>query len=304
MKQTRVLFMLLGGAALVACSPDPTTEVNDQEQPGDQVSGSDPAWKRGCATTELDDATKLAVDQEMADFVRTHAVLDVAGATTINVYVHRIHSSSGSGGTVTSTQINQQISVLNGAYGGAGFSFSLAGTTDSNNDSWYTCTGGSCESSMKSALRQGSADDLNIYFNNMGQNLLGWATFPSSYSSQPSMDGVVILYSSVPGGTAAPYNEGDTATHEVGHWMGLYHTFQGGCKRQANQGDGVSDTPAEKSAAFGCPVGRDTCVGSRFPGLDPIENFMDYTDDSCMFEFTGGQDTRMQDAWATYRQGK
>jgi hypothetical protein len=217
-------------------------------------------------------------------------------SATVDVYVHVIRASNGSGGPTTQ-QMNAQIAVLNDAYQGDGFTFNVVATDYSNNDAWYTAGyGTAAESQMKNALRQGDASDLNIYYNNMGGGLLGWATFPSSYASNPTMDGVVILSASLPGGTASPYNQGDTGTHEVGHWLGLYHTFQGGC---SGSGDMVADTPAERSAAYGCPAGRDSCKSAA--GLDPIYNFMDYTDDACMVEFTSNQGWRMQQMWNTYR---
>jgi Pregnancy-associated plasma protein-A len=228
-----------------------------------------------------------------------------ATATVVPVYWHVINNgTSAASGNIPDSQIDSQISVLNAAYAPYGFSFTLVAVDRTTNSTWYTAgPGTTAETQMKNTLRQGTADDLNIYSSNPGGGLLGWATFPSSYAGNPRNDGVVVLYSSVPGGTAAPYNLGDTGTHEVGHWLGLYHTFQGGCSKNAsNGGDLVSDTPAERSPAYGCPVGRNSCA--NIAGLDPITNFMDYTDDACMNTFSSGQGTRMQAMWSTYRAGR
>jgi hypothetical protein len=277
------------------------------EEPGYELSPIQlqPTFQR-CSTTEPDELTKARIEEEIAPAL-AELRLNKPGVSrqavtggVINVYWHVINDGTAlSNGNIPDSQIAAQLSVLNAAFASSGWSFNLVSTDRTTNATWYTCSGGSCESQMKSALRQGSADDLNIYSNNMGGGLLGWATFPSSYASQPSMDGVVLLYSSVPGGTAAPYNLGDTGTHEVGHWMGLYHTFQGGCN---GAGDSVSDTNAEKSPAYGCPTGRDSCRNKA--GLDPITNFMDYTDDACMDNFSTGQDARMDSMFTTYRFGK
>ena len=255
-----------------------------------------------CMTQEPDDAERDRVDAAVKRHVDMRQQLGLAFmAANVNVYVHIIKSDAVTG-EISDSVITNQLAVLNAAYGGAGFTYALAGVDRTENAEWFTMSPGStAEAAAKAALRRGSADDLNLYTANPGGGLLGWATFPSSYAKKPAADGVVLLYSSLPGGTAAPYNEGDTATHEVGHWMGLYHTFQGGC---SPKGDLIGDTPGEKSAAFGCPAGRDSCSTKQTPGFDPIHNFMDYTDDSCMIEFTIDQDTRMQGQWSLYRMGQ
>ena len=272
--------------ALAGCS---SSEQSAEEQPTQQATNA-----RGCATQELSDAEKTAVQQALEGSTRAQA--RAAGSVNVNVYWHVINNGTGlANGDIPQTQIDSSLSVLNAAYKNTPFKFTLAGVDRTTNRTWYTCSGGGCESKMKSALRQGGAGTLNVYSNNMGRGLLGWATFPSSYASKPKLDGVVILYSSVPGGAAAPYNQGDTLTHEVGHWFGLYHTFQGGC---ADPADYVSDTAAEASPAYGCPTGRDTCAGS---GMDPVTNFMDYTDDACMNTFSAGQANRMDALTIQYR---
>lgn len=222
----------------------------------------------------------------------------------VGVWFHVITSTSGQG-NVTDAQIADQLQVLNDAYSGltggavTKFTFVLAGVTRTANNTWFGAGYGStAETQMKSALRKGTAATLNFYTNQPSTGELGWATFPSSYSSQPLKDGVVCDWRTLPGGSFAPYNEGDTGTHEVGHWVGLYHTFQSGCNKN---NDFVTDTPAERSAAWGCPNGRDSCAGRQYPGVDPIENFMDYTDDFCMYKFTAGQASRAASLSATYR---
>lgn len=259
--------------------------------------------ERLCGTDS--DPQKIAAAEE--DFAKRLEILsvspnaDAATATggVINVYFHVVNQGSGiANGDISSTMISDQMTVLNTAYAGWGWSFNLIATDRTTNATWFNGCYGTSETAMKNALHQGTAKDLNIYTCNPSGGILGYATFPSSYSSAPLKDGTVLLYSSLPGGSAAPYNLGDTATHEIGHWMGLYHTFQGGC---TGQGDSVADTSAERSAAYGCPTGRDSCAGTKYPGNDPTTNFMDYTDDSCMFEFTGGQDTRMDQQYTSYR---
>lgn len=283
---------------------------------------------RRCSTRHVDDIEMDEVDRQASNNGRAlgrqgggggggaegdSARLYSNGSITIPVYFHVVYKSDGTG-NVSDTWLANQINAMNEHFGGqdgpvyraaaanTSFRFATAGVTRTQNDSWYAAgPGSSAETQMKNALRLGSADDLNFYINS-GGGYLGWATFPWNYSSNPKMDGVVCYWASLPGSNYVPYNEGDTGTHEVGHWVGLYHTFQGGCN---GSNDGVSDTPAERSPTYGCPTGNlDSCKGKKTPGLDPYENFMDYTDDPCMYKFSLGQADRSDSMWSTYRFGK
>ena len=112
---------------------------------------------------------------------------------------------------------------------------------------------------MKRALHEGGARTLNIYINGggpQGQPVLGWSRFPWQYAAAPRLDSVSVNVAGLPGGRARNYNLGDTVIHETGHWLGLLHTFQGGCD---GVGDLVSDTPAEAEPSFECETTRDTC---------------------------------------------
>ncbi|WP_375768172.1 zinc metalloprotease [Archangium gephyra] len=286
-------FAVVVGAvlALGGCTSAEQKPAEEQQPATQQVV------KSGCATPTPAESETESVQAMLSQY---RGSLAAVGSINISTYVHVINKGTGaSNGDISDAMIADQIAVLNAAYANTPFRFTLVSTDRTTNSTWYTAgPDTTAEAAMKNALRQGTADDLNMYFSSPGGGLLGWATFPNWYAGAPKDDGVVILNTSLPGGSAAPYNLGDTATHEVGHWLGLYHTFQGGCQKN---NDYVDDTPAEQSSAFGCPTGRDTC---RTTGLDPITNFMDYTDDYCMDRFSAGQVARMDSFWATYRAGK
>jgi hypothetical protein len=230
------------------------------------------------------------------------------GTVTVSTVFHVVsdHALTAAEQGRWTTMINAQIAVLNASYSGATsptaantpFRFALDHITWTVSPEWYHVAPGKTETAMKTALHEGDSETLNVYSADIGGGLLGWAYFPKDYNNGHAYrDGVVILDESMPGGTAGKYAEGDTLTHEVGHWLMLDHTFAGACSAS---GDGVADTPREAIPQFDCPVNADTCAA---PGADPIHNFMDYTQDSCMNEFTPGQAQRMSDGWVAFRAG-
>ncbi len=279
------------------CATNPTAArlaVRDARDSGDLTAAQ-------AAAIELDLRARLAARAPSSTGLRTRASVSTlslaASSVTVPVYVHVIRSgTAASQGNLSDSMVSAQIAALNTAHRNARspFVFKLVSTSRTTNSVWFTATQNSvAESAMKRSLHRGGTNALNLYTLNV-PGVLGWSTLPSSASSNLLNDGVVVRFTTLPGGTYVGYNSGDTAVHEVGHWFGLYHVFQGGC---STTGDYISDTPAQAFAQYSCGF-SDTCTA---PGTDPVSNFMGYTPDSCMYTFSAGQVTRMSDAWGAYR---
>lgn len=249
-----------------------------------------------CATREV---SPLEVDLNAALVADRLAATDAAPPSrplVIPVVFHVVRARRGQF-DVPRRQITAQIEVLNEAFGQHGFEFRLMGIRRTVDGGFaHRCGTLSQEKRFKRRHAVDPTRVLNVYTCRPSGGVLGFSWFPTDWDEESPMHGVVVRYSTLPGGGAAPYDEGDTLVHEVGHWAGLYHTFQGGCR---GGGDRVDDTPAQARPTFGCPGERDTCTS--LPGVDPIENFMDYSDDACMDRFSRGQTRRMLEQTRAFR---
>ena len=305
----RALCVAATAVALVALSVSPASAKLISGASDDRKcdrSASNARVKSGYGThADLNSVTRAQqrkMERQFRAALKDVKAPDRGTIVRIQTRFHVIQTDAGAGG-VTNTQIDAQMAVLNQAFRGLSspqsnptrFRFRLASVDRTNNTDWYNWSFGDDDQPAKQALHQGTKRTLNIYTANLGGGLLGYATFP--VPSPLYRDGVVLLNESLPGGTAVPYNEGDTATHEVGHWLNLYHTFQGGC---VAPGDRVADTPFQDDGnnIFSCDTTLNTCIQ---PGRDPVKNFMSFGDDPCLDRFTAGQATRMSNAWDALR---
>ncbi len=246
---------------------------------------------------EIENFTSRAISQHLTDRL-------VNGVVEIPVVVNVLYRTSSE--NISDSQIQSQIDVLNEDYNAANSDFNLVPSTFSSvkanvgirfvldkivrkattKSSWST--NDYVKRSSKGGIDPTSpTTKLNMWSCTLSGGVLGYAQFPGGSSST---DGVVILNSAFgrSGTAASPFDKGRSATHEVGHWLNLRHIWG-----DATCGtDYVNDTPTHNDANFGCPATghRSTCSGT------PIEmtmNYMDYTDDACMYMFSNGQKSRM-----------
>ena len=162
------------------------------------------------------------------------------------------------------TAARDQIVTLNAAYSGhfggvdTGIRFRLDGLTRTTNALWFRDPLTN-ERAIK-RMRKGGPETLNLYIAQLGRLVLGYSTYPLWYKDEPMLDGVVIDWRSLPGGSLRNFDRGFTGVHEIGHWFGLLHTFENGC---AAPGDGVADTSPEAEATDGCATRQGHLRGRR-----------------------------------------
>ncbi|MBI1781063.1 MAG: zinc metalloprotease [Sphingobacteriales bacterium] len=317
----KILSLVIAGTVIaIACN-----KADRLASPSQDAESLAAPTKRMCASMEvLQEQLKAyptlqsrmdALEKTTQNFIKNKSLYRLSGDTMIiPVVVNVVYRAAQE--NISLGQIQSQIDVLNEDYGGTNadiaglpgiFTGVKAGDTKirfvldqvirkaTTKKSWST-NDAVKKSSQGGISPTSPTTKLNMWACTLGNGLLGYAQFPGGSSAT---DGVVILNSAFgsrakyPGGYyTTTYDLGRTATHEVGHWFNLRHIWG-----DATCGDDlVGDTPKHNTANYGCPVypHYSTCTGT------PVEmtmNYMDYTDDACMYMFSAGQATRMQATW-------
>jgi len=294
-----------GLGALVPCLTNLPTARTAQED--EDV----PKWREHADTDDVSqaDLDALPAQETRKGVVAREVAPKLPAVIRIPTYVHVIKGKHrGERVPAGPKRVRNAIGILNNAMAGnqskssrpARYRFILKKIDYTKRDGWHHAFfNGPRDQRMKRALHRGNERTLNLYINGGGprnEPVLGWSRFPWEYRGTPRLDHVSVNFAALPGGRASGYNRGDTLVHETGHWLGLLHTFEGGCR---GAGDIVADTPAEGEPSFYCETTRDTCTADT--EKDPVRNFMDYSLDSCMNQFSPGQVDRMDRAYQKYR---
>lgn len=324
MKKITLPIVCLALIAAVSSCFDPN--VDQSTAAGSDRNARKSEGPRTCATMDvlaenIKENPGLAkkhddVDKQADKVMRKGGTTPFTGVITIPVRVHVIYNTDQQ--NISDAQIQSQITVLNrdfrnrsgaasqlpGVFAGLAsdmeirFTLACIDRKQSDRASWGT------RDAMKKSKKGGvdavdPARNLNIWICNIGDGILGYAQFPGGTAAT---DGVVIgpeYFGSreivTSGGYfAAPYDKGRTATHEIGHWLNLRHIWG-----DANCGnDQVADTPTQQTANFGCPSFPHVTCGNG-PNGDLFMNYMDYTDDACMYMFSNGQTARSRALFAS-----
>ncbi len=315
MKRT-LLFFMSGLLFATSCKKTSLTEENAALAEDNAA----PLTMRNCASADVleeqmkNDPTLSGRMQAIEDFTARFLANPsenrlVNGVIEIPVVVNVLYRTTAQ--NISDAQIASQIDVLNKDFSATNTDYNLTpsifqGVRSGNTNIRFvldqvkrrstTKTSWSTNDAMKKSANgivpTSPTTKLNLWVCNMGGGILGYAQFPGGSSAT---DGVVIDDNAfgTTGTAAAPFNKGRTATHEVGHWLNLRHIW--GDATCGN--DQVGDTPLHNTANYGCPASghRSTCTGT------PVEmtmNYMDYTDDACMYMFSAGQKARMQAVFA------
>ncbi|KAF1837155.1 hypothetical protein BDW02DRAFT_645641 [Decorospora gaudefroyi] len=255
-------------------------------------------------------AQHIQYHEAVARTQRDSLVEGTVSSIDINVYYHVIRFSQYDD-SVDLSALHSQTNILNDAYRPHGIAWHLRGAAEVDASAWPVTkdlkTLEEWAEPMQRLLRKGTYADLNVYILSASRldDVLGSAKFPedipigvrnTTAQSKFDVDGVIVGSHTLPDVGKYPFDLGKTLVHETGHWLDLFHTFEGGCD---GSGDGIDDTPTEAGPHYGaCFVSSDTCDGD---GEDAIANYMNYSYDSCLREFTLGQEVRMHGAWKRLR---